>query len=306
MANPPHIMIMKRLLWNAASERRHLWRNRLQTALMLLGMGGLLAVCGWIVAGPDGILWLSLGGGIALLLAPTLPPGLQMRMLGARPVAPWQAPQLYRILEILAGRAGLDSVPVPHIVVTPVPNAFAVGNRHQAAIAVTEGLLARLGPRELAGVLAHEISHIRNGDIRIMGLADLTSRLTRLMAWLGILLLIVSLPLLLSGQASVPLPLVLLLMASPSLSTLLQLALSRTREFDADLDAARLTGDPLGLISALRKMEAPAWSFWGRVLRPRRLSDQPSVLRTHPSTEERVERLASLAVPVDYPENNWL
>lgn len=294
------------MLWNTASERRHHWRNTLQTVLMLVGMGGLLAVCGWIVAGPDGILWLSLGGGIALLLAPTLPPGLQMRMLGARPLAPWQAPQLHRILEILAGRAGLDGVPVPHVIANPIPNAFAVGNRRHAAIAVTEGLLARLDSRELAGVLAHEISHIRNGDIRIMGLADLISRLTRLMSWLGALLLIVSLPLLLSGQATAPLPLVLLLMASPSLSALLQLGLSRTREFDADLDAARLTGDPPGLISALRKMDAPVWTFWGRILLPRRRDDQPSLLRSHPSTEERVERLASLTVPVDYPENSWL
>ncbi|MGE4279521.1 MAG: zinc metalloprotease HtpX [Magnetospirillum sp.] len=297
---------MKALLWNDESERRHLWRNRMQTVLMLVGMGGLLAVCGWVVAGPDGIVWLVLGGGIALLLAPSLPPGLQMRMLGARPLAPWQAPQLYRMLEILAGRAGLDAVPQAHVIVSPIPNAFAMGNRHQAAIAVTDGLLGGLNSRELAGVLAHEISHIRNGDIRIMGLADLTSRMTRMMSWLGILLLVLSLPLLLSGQASAPLPLVLLLMASPSLSALLQLALSRTREFDADLDAARLTGDPLGLISALRKMEAPLLTFWGRVLLPRRRDDQPSLLRTHPSTEERVQRLASLTVPVDYPENSWL
>lgn len=292
--------------WNSASERRHQWRNRVQTMLMLAGMGGLLAVCGWVVAGPDGIIWLVLGGGVALLLAPTLPPRLQMRMLGARALAPWQAPQLYRILEILAGRAGLDAVPVPHVITSPIPNAFAMGNRHQAAIAITEGMLTRLNSRELAAVLAHEISHIRNGDIRIMGLADLTSRLTRIMSWLGMLLLVLSLPLLLSGQASAPLPLVLLLMASPSLSALLQLALSRTREFDADLDAARLTGDPLGLIAALRKMEAPVWTFWGQVLLPRHSNDQPSLLRTHPSTEERVERLASLAVPVDYPENSWL
>jgi len=297
---------MRTFLWNASSERRHLWRNRLQTVLMLVGMGTLLAACGWVVAGPDGIVWLSLGGGAAILLAPTLPPGLQMRVMGAHPVAPWQGPEIYRILEILAQRAQLDRVPIPHVIASPIPNAFAVGNRRHAAIAVTEGLLQRLDTRELAGVLAHEISHIRNGDIRILGLADLTSRLTRVMAWLGALLLILSLPLLLSGQASAPLPLVLLLMASPTLSTLLQLALSRTREFDADLDAARLTGDPLGLISALRRMEAPAWSFWGRVLRPQRRSGQPSVLRTHPSTAERIERLASLAVPVDYPANNWL
>ena len=292
---------MRGLLWNRREEHRHRWRNRAQTLLLLAGMAVLLAACGWVVAGPDGLVWLGLGGGLALVLAPTLPPALMLRLAGARPVAPWQWPLVYRVLDELARRAGLENPPVLHLIASPVANAFAVGNRRQAAIAVTEGVLARLDLRELSGVLAHEISHIRHGDIRILGLADLISRLTRLMAWLGALLLLFSLPLWLGGEVRVPLPLVLLLMASPILSALLQLALSRTREFDADLDAASLTGDPLGLVAALEKMEAPAWGVWGRILLPRRPPEEPSLLRTHPSTAERVARLLALTQAVEVP-----
>lgn len=292
---PPYIKSMEPMIWNKGEARRHRRRNRMQTLLLLGGMTGLLSACGWVVAGPDGLVWLGLGGVLAMLLAPTLPPALVLRMSAARPVAPWQWPQVYALLGELARRADLERVPVLHLIASPTPNAFAVGTRAQAAIAVTEGMLSRLNQRELAAVLAHEISHIRHGDIRILGLADLISRMTRLMAWLGAVLLTFSLPLVLTGQAHAPLPLVILLLTSPVLAALLQLALSRTREFDADLDAATLTGDPLALVAALEKMEAPLWRFWGRVLMPRRPPDEPSLLRTHPSTAERVQRLLALA-----------
>lgn len=286
-------------LWDHAAERRHRRSNRLHSALLLAGMAALLAACGWVIGGPSTLLWALLGGLLGLGLSPGMSPGLVLRLYRARPVAPRQWPELYDVLERLAAAAGLETVPVLHIVPAPAANAFAVGGRGGAAIAVTEGLLARLDLRELAAVLAHEISHIRNGDLRLMGLADLISRLTRLMAWMGLVLLVLSLPLVASGEAGAPLPLVALLMAAPSFSALMQLALARTREFDADLDAATLTGDPEGLIRALRKMEAPEPTFWGRIWLPRRQPrDDPSLLRTHPSTEERIERLRALHVPL--------
>lgn len=286
-------------MWNHGQEQRHRWRNRLQTGLLLGGMGGLLALCGWVVGGPDGVVILGLGGALLLMVAPSLPPAVMLRLVRARPVAPWQWPDIYDSLTELARRAELERVPVLYLVPSLVPNAFTLGGHGQSAIAVTEGLLARLDRRELLGVLAHEVSHIRHGDIRIMGLADMISRLTRLMSWLGALLLLLTLPLLASGGGAVPLPLVALLVASPTLSALLQLALSRTREFDADRDAARLTGDPLGLVSALEKMDAPAWGLWGRIWMPRRQDQEPSLLRTHPATAERVERLLALTRAVD-------
>ena len=143
-------------------------------------------------------------------------------------------------------------------------NAFTVGDREEAVIALTDGMLRRLDLRELAGVLAHEVSHIRNRDLWLMSLADLAGRLTRVMTLLGLGLVIVGLPLWLGGGAQPPVLLILLLLFAPQLTVLLQLALSRAREFDADLDAAGLTGDPDGLISALAKLERYQSGLWNR------------------------------------------
>jgi heat shock protein HtpX len=174
-------------------------------------------------------------------------------------------------------------------------NAFAVGRREDAVIAVTDGMLRVLNLRELTGVLAHEISHIRNRDLWLMGIADLAGRLTRLMTLLGLALLLVNLPLWLGGVASVPWLLIPLLVFAPQITVLLQLALSRAREFDADLDAAGLTGDPDGLASALAKLERYQHGVWEQILLPGQRLPEPSVLRTHPPTAERIARLEALS-----------
>jgi heat shock protein HtpX len=149
--------------------------------------------------------------------------------------------------------------------------------------------------RELAGVLAHEVSHIRNRDLWLMSIADLAGRLTHMMSLFGVALVMVSLPLWLSGAGGVPLLLIPLLVFAPQVTTLLQLALSRAREFDADLDAAGLTGDPDGLASALAKLERYQRGAWERILMPGYRLPEPSVLRTHPPTEERIARLKRLS-----------
>jgi Zn-dependent protease with chaperone function len=138
-------------------------------------------------------------------------------------------------------------------------NAFAVGRPDDAVIALTDGLLRNLTLRELAGVLAHETSHIRNHDLWLMGLADLDSRLTRLMTLVGLLLMILALPLWWAGVTNLPWLVIPLLVLAPQLTTLFERALSRARELDADLDAAGLTGDPAGLASALA-----SWSVGSR------------------------------------------
>jgi heat shock protein HtpX len=162
------------------------------------------------------------------------------------------------------------------------------------SIAITDGMLRTLTLRELTGVLAHELSHIRNNDLWIMNLADSISRLTSAMAFMGTLLVFVSLPLMLFGAVSFPLILVILLVFAPTIGSLLQLALSRAREYDADLDAAGLTGDPVGLASALEKLERLQVGGWERIMFPGRRMPDPSLLRTHPPTEERIRRLLSL------------
>ncbi|MBG4717422.1 M48 family metalloprotease [Pseudomonas aeruginosa] len=279
---------------------RHRWLNRLQTALLVLTLLGIAAVAGSLLLG-DGGLWLALAAaGFTLLLEPAAASGLTLRLYGARPLHPDEAPDLWAVLRELAARAGLPAVPVPHYVPSGVVNAFATGSKHHAAIALTDGLLRSLTPRELTGVLGHEIAHIANEDMRVMGLADSISRLTHLLALLGQLAIVLSLPALLLGVTEVNWPALLLLAVAPQLALLAQLGLSRVREFDADRLAAELTGDPHGLASALAKIErvSRSWRAW---LLPGWGNPEPSWLRTHPATAERIERLLELAPPPAMP-----
>lgn len=185
---------------------RHRWHNRLQTVLLVLTLLGIAAVAGSLLLG-DGGLWLALAAaGFTLLLEPAAASGLTLRLYGARPLHPDEAPDLWAVLRELAARAGLPTVPVPHYVPSGVVNAFATGSKHHAAIALTDGLLRSLTPRELTGVLGHEIAHIANEDLRVMGLADSISRLTHLLALLGQLAIVLSLPTLLLGVTEVNWP----------------------------------------------------------------------------------------------------
>ncbi len=275
-------------------RRRHKLRNLLHSALLILGMAAILGVCAYALWGGEGVLWALAGGALAFAFSPGIPPEWVMRMYRAVPMRPRDFPELFELVTLLTRRAELPTVPRLYWVGSPILNAFAVGRPEHAAIAVTDGLLRTLTMRELAGVLAHEISHIRNNDLWIMQLADTMSRFTSLLSYFGQLLLLFNLPLLLTGRAVVPWVAVLVLIFAPTLMALLQLALSRAREFDADLDAAGLTGDPAGLASALEKLERYQGRFWEEILLPGRRIPEPSLLRTHPPTEERIRRLLSL------------
>jgi heat shock protein HtpX len=228
-------------------------------------------------------------------------------MYGAREIPRDMLPDLHAVLTIISRRANLPAVPRLVYIPSAMLNAFAVGRRDDAAIALTDGILRTLTMRELAGVLAHEVSHVRNNDLWVMSLADVMSRVTRMMAFLGLLLLLLTLPMWLMHGGGVPWLLVLTLAIAPSFVALLQLALSRAREFDADLDAAGLTGDPVGLAAALGKLERRRGGLWESILMPRGRNPEPSILRTHPKTGERIERLLSLipepsVVPFRGPE----
>ena len=175
-------------------------------------------------------------------------------------------------------------------------NAFATGTPKKAVIGVTEGLLRRLTLNELAGVLAHEISHIRNNDLAVMSLADVMTRFTQMLSYLALFLALFNLPAFLLGDAEIS-----LLGLAPALPCAHRrqpdpARPSRTREYDADLEGAGLTGDPASLASALEKLERYQGHFWEDMMLPvpgRRIP-QPSLLRSHPLTEERVARLRAL------------
>ncbi len=282
-------------------RRRHKLRNLAQSALLVLGMLAILGLCALLIWGWSGLFWASALTLLSLLFAPRVAPEWVMRAYGAVPLDVEDFPEGYALLRQLARRAGLERLPRLYWLPTSLLNAFAVGRRERAAIGLSDGLLRALDGRELAGVLAHELSHIRNDDLWIMGLADVVSRVTSLLSWLGQLLLLLNLPFLLAGEVVVPWLVVLLLVFAPTIVGLLQLALSRAREFDADLDAAALTGDPRGLASALAKLERYQGRYWEEILLPGRRMPIPSLLRTHPPTEERIRRLLDLYEPVEPP-----
>jgi len=274
---------------------QHKWHNTLQSLFLIAGMALLLSAVGWFFAGPAGV-WLALGV-CALILAfgPQLSPRLVLGMYRARPLDRSAAPELYALVAELSRRADLERMPRLYYIPSQMMNAFAVGTRDDAVIGLTDGLLRRLQLRELAAVLAHEISHVRHNDMWVMNLADVLSRMTIALSQAGLLLLLFTFPLLLFGLLDISFTALLLLIFAPTLTTLLQLALSRSREFDADLGAVRLTGDPAAMASALAKLERYQGGWLEQIFMPGRRLPEPAWLRTHPPTAERIERLQSLS-----------
>ncbi len=282
--------------------QQHAWRNRIHSLQLLLTMGGFLALLGWLIWGWEGIFILLGAGTISVLLTPRISPHWVMRLYRASPITPQRFPQLHAITRELALRAGLPNQPQLYYLPTKVINAFALGTKEQSTIALSDALLRRLDLRELAGVLAHEMSHITSNDLKVMNLADILSRGTNLISILGQAILVMTLPLFFLTDMSINLFAILLMIFAPHISTLAQLALSRTREFDADLNAARLTGDPEGLAHALVKIERVQGGWIERMLIPGRGVPEPSLLRTHPQTKDRVDKLLALKPAMDQLE----
>jgi heat shock protein HtpX len=278
------------------SRRAHKASNELQSALLVGGLGLVTAFSVWLLWGAMGVALTLVAVGLVYAFAPRLPPEIVMRVFRARPLDPGHGDQVLDVLQQLASRAGLSNQPKLYVIPSMTLNAFASGTPDRAIIAVTEGLLRGLTLRELAGVLAHEVSHIRNNDLAVMSLADVMTRLMQALSYLAIILAVLNLPAMLLGDSDVSLLALVLLYLSPTIGSLLQLALSRTREYDADFEGAQLTGDPAGLAAALAKLERHQGSFWEDMALPvpgRRIP-QPSLLRSHPPTEERIARLEAL------------
>lgn len=274
--------------------QRHQLINILHSILVIGAMASIAWICVSAIWGASSALWAFAAISLLLIFSPSLQSDLILSLYRARPIDRSEFPEGVAILEELSKRALFDRVPDFFYIPSAVPNAFSTGRGGVAAIAISDGLLRLLNQRELAAVLAHEVSHIANHDLWIMGLADFLARMTAVTSYVGQLLLILNLPLILTGSVHIPWIVPLLLVFSPTIMSLLQLALSRTREFDADLGAVRLTGDPAGLASALAKLENASGRFWEEILLPGRRIPVPSVLRTHPSTQDRIARLREL------------
>lgn len=277
--------------------RRARLRYRIQAAALVAGLVALVALVGAVLFGGAGLLVAGALGAMVLALTPQVPPAWIARAAGARPLAPWSAPGLVALVDALARRAGLPRRPALFLAPTPQPNAFAVGGRDDAAVVVSAGLLRALGDRELAGVLAHELSHVRQGDGRLLRLATVLGHLTSSLSRAGLLVTLLLLPAALFGWVSVPWQVLPLLLVAPLAANGLLLALSRRRELEADLGAVELTGDPAGLASALARLERRQRSLLERLLGVP-ADVVPPWLRTHPTTDVRIRRLRDLAAGV--------
>ncbi|MCR6631585.1 MAG: zinc metalloprotease HtpX [Magnetospirillum sp.] len=286
---------------DAAVLARQHRRNMLRSLAVLGGIGAWMALVGWLVAGGAGILWAVLGAVLVLLIQPIRSTTLLAALYGAVPVDPAQAPGLYSMGAELARRAGLAEVPPLLFIPRNELIALSTGWGREGAVAVSDGLLRALGGRELAAVLAHETSHLRAGDLKLLRLAEAAGRLTRTLALFGLVMILLYLPAE-EVMGGVPVAALLLLVLAPLVSDLLGLTLSRTREFEADRGAVELTGDPDGLISALMRIDTLQEGGWER-LRRRGRKGWLQLIRTHPTTEERVERLRELAPA---PPPRWL
>jgi heat shock protein HtpX len=277
--------------------------NGLKTALLLASLTLLLMWFGSLFGGSQGAL-IALGIALAMNAgAYWFSDRVVLRMYRAQEVSEARAPELHRLVADLAQRAAL---PMPRVYVIPDPglNAFATGrNPQHAAVAVTEGLLRSLGSAELAGVLAHELSHVRHRDILIGTVAaTLVGAVTMLADWArwGALF----------GfgrgdddDGANPLVLLVFGLVAGIGATLLQLAISRSREFEADAGAARMLGDPRPLISALRKLELGAQHIPMRaseasahlfIVSPLRGGGMLRMFSTHPPIEQRIRALEAL------------
>jgi len=298
--------------------------NNLKTWTLMAALAGILVAVGGLLGGQTGMV---MAFGLALLMNGFVywkSDSLALRANGARELAPGEQPELHAMVGLIADRAGIP-MPRVYIVERPEPNAFATGRDPQhAAIAVTTGLLEIMDTRQLAGVLAHELAHVKNRDTLVGTVAATIGGAISFLAQMG------QFQLLFGGgdeEGQNPALALVAIILAPIAAMVIQLAVSRSREYLADTTGASLTGDPEGLAQALEQLGAhqdrgllgrfgrrqpgregerqtqrqaepqanPAFShLW--IVSPLAGSSMASLFATHPPLEDRIARLRSMVL----------
>jgi heat shock protein HtpX len=279
--------------------------NQLKTTALLGLLSGLIVLAGYYLVGNEQGLVLGLVfAAFTSIGSWYYSDRAALAAYQAQPLAREQAPELYDMIARLSQRADIP-MPTVFLVPTKSPNAFATGRDPQhAAVAVTEGIMELLSTEELEGVLAHELTHIKNRDTLIQAVAG---TLAGAITFLGRILTFGTLygPVNYGGRRTTnPLGTLFLIVLAPLSAGLIQLAISRTREYAADQGSAEITGNPLALVSALQKLEElghhlpmhgnPAFSPL-LIINPLSKEGLQALFMTHPPTEERIRRLLELS-----------
>ena len=276
--------------------------NLLKTAILMAAITALFMAIGAALGGRAGMV-LALGLAVAMnFFSYWFSDKLVLRMYNAQEVDESSAPQFYRMVRELAQRAELP-MPRVYLIEEGAPNAFATGrNPHHAAVAATTGILRVLSDRELRGVMAHELAHVKHRDILI-------STISATMA--GAIGMLANFAMLFGGRDSEgrpanPIVSILVMILAPIAASLIQMAISRAREFEADRGGAEISGDPQALASALQKIQRHAQGLTMEaaerhpetaqmmIMNPLSGGGLRGLFSTHPSTEERVARLLAM------------
>ena len=277
--------------------------NLMKTAILMAAITALFMAIGSLLGGRTGMM-------LALIVALAMnffsywfSDKLVLRMYNAREVDASSAPQFYRMVHELSERAGLP-MPRVYLIDEDAPNAFATGrNPQHAAVAATTGILRVLSERELRGVMAHELAHVKHRDILI-------STVSATMA--GAISMLANFAMFFGGRDSEgrstnPIVGLLVMLLAPLAASLIQMAISRAREFEADRGGAEISGDPQALASALQKIHQYAQTIplvaaerhpetaQMMIMNPLSAGGLRGLFSTHPPTEERVERLLAMA-----------
>jgi len=279
--------------------------NAMKTTLFLALLTGLFVAVGGLIGGRGGMVMAFVLAMVMNFVSYWFSDKIVLKMYGARPLAEADAPAIHRIVRGLATRANIP-MPALYMIPSAAPNAFATGRSPQhAAVAVTEGILRIMDERELEGVLAHELSHVLNRDVLISTVAATIAGAISMLANMAQWGLMFGGSRDDEGRGTNPIALLATIILAPLAALLIQMAVSRSREYEADASGARLTRDPRGLASALAKLgqaskvvtmdanPATAHMFIVNPLSGRALMN---LFASHPPLEDRIARLSAMRV----------